>query len=453
MLAVEISGVARAHSFTCLSELNKSLLADAVVASAEDREALKSVVQQLVGDRLSSDSVDEAGFRSRSNSTILPSKKIQELQAREQEKKINVFDQSPYKEQVTENKKIERFLGKNLSCNPELTLIARSIREVTGSPMSFSEFSLEQQQKIREESLYIGGAKELLADEDTLDAHVLATLIKAESKEYDIGNMERRKCMFNHVRSPDNPIYPWNSHRFDLEIFEVKNPIQYTEEMRNLIADRWGDFLVRQSDVENYLYQEVGISQVDLNDGILNILQSLSVSERKTLLKDVLHINWSTEVFVEDERNARDSNPLGAEYRQHTTGARSNVVRVSDDEDKNVNKWVFEAIVHGKPVTSGPSGHTLRYLNHFAMCSEMLTFTNPEMKEIPSLEEARLVMLANLMAPKDHHSYHEIMLASIGVYNGAEMLAYDHKDSYEDIRKTAIGAAALDNANAVLHET
>jgi hypothetical protein len=77
-----------------------------------------------------------------------------------------------------------------------------------------------------------------------------------------------------------------------------------------------------------------------------------------------------------------------------------------------------------------------------------LSYVAPE--DLPSLEEARLVMLANLMAPKDHHSYHEIMLASIGVYNGVDVLEYKHKESYDDIGSTKIGFNALRSAKEEL---
>lgn len=441
--------LSRASSFTCLAvEVQANIFRGANVTSVEQREKLNAIAGYLKEQGRQLSEVSDEGFRVRSNSTNLPSKTIQDLRERKQEKNLNVFDHSPYKEKASENKRLELIVGKNLSCNAELASIAKTIREVTGSPMKFADFSQRQQEKIKEESSHIGGAKELMADMDTLDAHVLATLVKAESEEYDLGDMERRKCMFNHVRSPDNPIYPWNSHRFDLEVFEVTNPIQYTESIRNLIADRWGELLAKTENVENYLFNEVGISSVNLQGGVLNIIESLDGADRKKLLKDVLHINWSTETFVEDEKNDRATNPLGAEFRQHTTGARTNVVRVSDKEDKNVNKWVYEAIVYGKPVTSGPSGHTLRYLNHYAMCSEMHSLSNSIPGKMPSLQEARLVMLANLMAPKDHHSYHEIMLASIGVFNGEEVLEYNNKDSYADIASTAIGAAALEAAKA-----
>lgn len=472
MLEVANVTVFRVNSLSSLApNAEVNIFSGGAAAKTSDYTEASKVVQFL---RCSQEflALDEAAvLRGRSNSTLLPSKGFAEIKASEQEKKLNLFDQSPYKEIASKNKQFEESLGKSLSCNKELASIAKLIREATGSPMRFADFSQEQQKKILSESAYIGGAKELMADVDCLDAHVLATLIKAEGKEYelseverrkcvsknvsapgneksDVSEMERRKCMFNYVRSPDNVIYPWNSHSFDMEVFEVENPIQFTAEMRGVIVERWSELLQKKADIEEYLFGELGLSPLDLSCGIVDILKAATEPDRKKLLKEAMKISWSTSKFIAGEENSRDSNPLGSEFRQHTTGARSNVVRVSDKEDPNVNKWVFEAVVNGKPVTSGPSGHTLRYLNHYAMCSEMLQLSNSKGQHIPSLEEARLVMLANLIAPKDHHSYHEIMLASVGIYNGEEMLEYRSKDSYDDLRSTPIGRAALAYANA-----
>ncbi|WP_163831911.1 hypothetical protein [Spartinivicinus ruber] len=66
------------------------------------------------------------------------------------------------------------------------------------------------------------------------------------------------------------------------------------------------------------------------------------------------------------------------------------------------------------------------------------------LKKLPTLNEARLVMLANLLSPKSHHSYHEIMSATIGISDGKDMLIYQHPNSYEDIKRTAIGRDAFD---------
>jgi hypothetical protein len=398
----------------------------------------------------------------KAGSTILPARSIDDNEKAVHDDKLNVFDRSPYKERSVENHEFERRVGKYLINDRALCFIARRIREITGSPMTLAELDDDQQQKLAKESRNIGGAKELLKDADNLDAHVLATLLKAESKQYNFCSPaentpgvdylgldvpERRRCMFNYVESPENIIHPWNSHRFDLGIYEIESEIQLPDRLKNLIADRWDALLGKQADADAYIRDTLALRSFSAKDGIFDILQSVSTQEKKKILIDVLHIPWSTEETIDDENNHRKSNPLGEVYRQHTTGARSNVVRFSDKDDKNVNKWVTEAIVNNKPVVSGPSGHTLRYLSHYAMCKELLRLSGTDVSAFPSLAEARLVMIANLMAPKNHHSYHEIMLASVGIFDGYdEILGYENKADYSDIETTDIGRKALAEA-------
>ena len=309
---------------------------------------------------------------------------------------------------------------------------------------------------------HIGGARELGEDVNTLDAHVLATLIKAERSEYNIDrtaaeyrdkpyivNLDRRLCMFNAVEFGGNVIAPWNMHAFDLEIYKVTEPEQYPARLANLIADRWSELLATKTDPDRFVQHELGLRGLDATAGVFHVLNSLDEAARKTLLCDTLHIPWSTEVDILDENDncptspTRRSNPLGSQFRQHQTGARSNVVREYDPVDPAVNEWVEKAVEVSKPVISGPSGHTLRYLNHYAMCKEMVGYSNVSVADWPTLAEARLVMLANLMPPKNHHSFHEIMLASVGVCDGGENLRYNHMEDYEDLALHPIGLDAL----------
>jgi len=393
--------------------------------------------------------------RPRSATTTSAATHIERIKNIAQQVTLNVFDHSPYKESSVKNFSIERNIGLQLIESAELRDIAKKIRALTGSPMLYANMSAEQKTKLDKERNHIGGAKELYGDVDSLDAHVLATLLKAESKEYNFHNgyengrgtdyipyeiSEKRKCMFNHVAHPENIIQPWNSHRFDLEIYKVTNTIQLPERIKDLISDRWNEFLVEKSDATLYIQSELGLDEsFNEKSGVFHILQSVDEKTRRKILVDDLHIPWSTETVTDDENNHRQSNPRGAHYRQHMTGARSNVVMLEDRDDPNVNQWVREAIACGKPVISGPSGHTLRYLNHYAMCKEMLRLSGEDVSSYPSLAEARLVMMANLMPPKNHHSYHEIMLASVGISDGEEMLAYDYKRDYTDLNATDIG--------------
>jgi len=377
----------------------------------------------------------------------------------------NRFDAEPYRTKSTQNYEFEMRLGKALKSDPRLVDIAQRIRSLTGTPACMAAFAEHERDEIRGMT-HIGGAHELGNDVNTLDAHVLATLIKAERKEYNIDrsaeeyrdrsyivNLDRRLCMFNAVESRDNIIAPWNMHAFDLEIYKVTQPEQYPARLANLIADRWSKLLATKEDPDQFVKHDLGLDGLNARAGVFHVLNSLDEPARRTLLCDTLHIPWSTEEDILDENDniptspTRQNNPLGPQFRQHKTGARSNVVREHDPIDPAVNKWVEKAIELGKPVISGPSGHTLRYLNHYAMCKEMVGYSKVSISDWPTLAEARLVILANLMPPKNHHSFHEIMLASVGVCDGSDNLRYSHMDDYKDLALHPIGLDALASAS------
>lgn len=373
----------------------------------------------------------------------------------------NRFDAEPYKGTSTRNYQFELQLGKALKSDGRLADIARRIRVLTGTPDCMAAFDEHERYEIRKMT-HIGGALELAQDIHTTDADVLAALIKAERTEYNIdrsaeeyrdkpyiATLDRRLCMFNAVEWEGNVIWPWNRHDFDLEIYKVTEPQQYPERLRNLIADRWSEWLATKPDPDRFVQHDLGLQGLDATTGVFHVLNSLDEPVRKMLLCDTLHIPWSTEEDILDENDksptspTRRTNPLGSQFRQHQTGARSNVVREYDPVDPAVNEWVEKAIELGKPVISGPSGHTLRYLNHYAACKEMEGYGKKSVLDWPTLAEARLVMLANLMPPKNHHSFHEIMLASVGVCDGSENLRYSHMEDYEDLADHPIGLDAL----------
>jgi hypothetical protein len=409
------------------------------------------------------------GERRRSGSITLPLRTGHVPPPARDGHRRNVFDIEPYRTESRANHLREIAIGRALIADPEVCAVARCIRVVTGTPLTMSAFPPADRREIAEKSTCIGGAKELMADLDNLDGHVMAVLVKAEHDEYSFFKPEapaagvddlpfdvpaRRQCLFNHVADKANPIYPWNSHRFDLEIHEVSDASHYPERVRNLIADRWNDFIGSHDDATGYIRRDLGLPRHDARSGVFDVLGALTVDARRDLLEHVLHIAWSTEESIDDEQNHRSSNPLGPGFRQHKTGARSNVVRFRSTNDLSVNRWVAGAMVHGKPVVSGPSGHTLRYLNHYAMCKTMDELSGVDVSAYPSLEDARVVMLANLLAPKNHHSYHEVMLASIGVAAGEhEVLGYHDMGGYADLEGTPLGRRALANAAMALRTT
>lgn len=376
----------------------------------------------------------------------------------------NVGDQK-YRQEANKNLKFEVEVGKVLMSDRDIKRYAESIRKLSGAPLSTWNMTPEDIEELSHLVGPIGGAMDLAQDKDTLDAHVLATHIKVDRAEFndpEAPNRTRRQNMFNRVMSQDNPIYPWNIHDFDMGLHEVETWSDIPREMAELITHRWEEYRL---DDESYaktislqsLGNVVGLGAMAAKD----IFNLLTKEERKTFLYDILYVKWSTTEHITDEitdTTSRDPNPLGSDYRQHNTGDRANVVRGSDPNDPKVAKWIQEAIGFSKPIISGPSGHSLRYLNHWATVRSLNYYSGglmlgrnlvaPEI--FPSLAEARLVMMGNLMPPKNHHSYHEIMLASIGISDGIDTLQYNHKDSYEDLKETPVGKRAFERATEAL---
>ena len=132
---------------------------------------------------------------------------------------------------------------------------------------------------------------------------------------------------------------------------------------------------------------------------------------------------------------------------KHASGHNTNLVSLDKDDqgheiDNEKNRWIKDTIKAGKPIISGPSGHTLRYLNFWSEKRQ----NDQEAAAGPSLQAARLVMMANLMPPK-HHSYDEIMTSSIGITDTIDTLKYEHKASYKDLgNQTGDAQAVAQNA-------
>ncbi|WP_150575027.1 hypothetical protein [Pandoraea aquatica] len=365
----------------------------------------------------------------------------------------NLFDCAPYYAKASARVEFERKLGQTLCDAPEIRDIARRIRALTGAPMRFEDFDAKAQAKIVAEQVGIGGADECLNSRDTLDAHVLATLIKAEAEHFNdphAPDEKRRRNMFNAAPHRENPMHPWNLREFDVPIAEIKSPIQLPDRIRDVMQSRWETLRHNPAGEDAFLkvLQRFGVDRVMREEGfaaganVVDYMFRCDLDERRKLLHDVLDITWSTAEYTNDEDNGRWLNPIGAHVRQHRTGDRSNMVRTSDRNDPAIINFALGAIVHDKPVISGPSGHTLRYLNHYAQCRAIASYSG-DVSDWPSLAEARMVMMANLMPPKNHHSYHEIMSASIGVSDGTEMLHYRDRATYADLNDTALGAQLL----------
>ncbi|WDE07831.1 hypothetical protein SG34_013670 [Thalassomonas viridans] len=373
------------------------------------------------------------------------------------------FDQ----EQLAKSITVETNIGKSLMTNPLVNHIAVLIRLYSGAPMSKSAMTEEDQQHLQKILSFIGGARDLDNDHDTLDAHVLATHIKidrAENNEIYAPDPNRRQNRFNVVGSKQNPIYPWNCHDFDMAVHEVDSWDGLPAQMQEIITQRWSSYRFNDEKFALVMsFQSLG--DID-NTGLRNwdaktILSCLQEKERKIFLYDILDIKWSPCEWLSDGalNNSlsgglqSQDNPLGSNLRQHNTGFLANIVQSSAPDDPNVEKWASEAIRRNRPVISGPSGHSLRYLNFWAECRRLYIYKDERYDQIlPSLEDARLVMMANLLPPKNHHSYHEIMCASIGVSDGVNTLAYLHQSSYDDLENGPLyGKQALDTALLALN--
>lgn len=373
-----------------------------------------------------------------------------------------------YRTQATKHLEFEEHVGRALASDGDVMHAAEQIRLYSGAPSNFVSMTEEDRQELSHLVGPIGGARDLREDRNTLDANVLATHLKidrASNRDPQAPDPTRRNNRFNRVSSPDNPIYPWNIHDFDTDLFKIGNWEDLPPRMAEQIRDRWEE---KRLDDESYaltmsltsLRDVVGLSGMDAKD----IIALLSQAERKTFLYDILAIKWSTSEDLEDEASdgtPRTDNPLGPEYRQHNTGNRANVVLAHDAIDPAVGKWVADALLHNKPIISGPSGHTLRYLNHWAEMRRSYMVTSVvfgvlgipfDLSRLPSLEVARFVMMANLMPPKDHHSYHEIMGASIGISDFLGTLTYPHPESYVDLNAHPIGQRAFQQATRATTE-
>ncbi len=148
---------------------------------------------------------------------------------------------------------------------------------------------------------------------------------------------------------------------------------------------------------------------------------------------------WSEEVneepVSEEYLSLGTFNPRGMEYRQAYAGEQINILNPA-------NLWIQEAWERGMPLISGPSGTSLRYLEIY------YRFGSPWRV---GLQEARLVVLANLLPPSQHHSYHEIMTASLGIGGlGYSRFNYSDMQAIEPARTIAKNYLKLHPGDAAI---
>ena len=161
-------------------------------------------------------------------------------------------------------------------------------------------------------------------------------------------------------------------------------------------------------------------------------LDRMREQERMAYLTDILHIRYSTstDTVGETQRIFPTDNPHGQEYLQSHAGGQFNVITFTP--------YLEEAKALSKPVLSGPSGTAFRYISAWFHIK-----TEFAQVEGPTIEQAILVIMANLLPPRSHHSYHEIM---DGV-NGVGGFSYEDKAGYSDLEKCQPGIIELINVS------
>lgn len=167
----------------------------------------------------------------------------------------------------------------------------------------------------------------------------------------------------------------------------------------------------------------------------LNNLNHKTPNEAAARTTAILVIKATMGTTDRDDAKAQLGALLDIVVDKHTSGDNTNMVKKGNNPlNPHEDKWIDDTVAAGKPIISGPSGHTLRYLNFWAeKRKQEKERAGGNINGWPSLEAARLVMMANLMPPK-HHSYDEIMTSSIGIKDEIKPpLLYKHKSSYLDL--------------------
>lgn len=360
-----------------------------------------------------------------------------------------------YAEAVKERSEIEEKIGLSLAQDSRLTGIAAKITEKS-KVKSYGELDGTGKDKIGKEVDKFGGARAYKERWGTLGASVFAVMNEIEKD-------SATKSYYSKVQegNTENPYFGDPGEKkpeFDEPLASLK-----WEDIPTNIKTELTDNLVQGP------FRKLPASTYDELDfkGKLTLLKGFRYDGGKdhspatTLLAqaatggvDMDEIQEAFDHPDDDEKRQKAikaiktamSNPhitankkatLGAlldiVVDRHTSGDNTNLVRRKGDGGVK-DQWIEDTVKAGKPIISGPSGHTLRYLNFWA---EKRNEADPtevnDTEKWPSLEAARLVMMANLMPPK-HHSYDEIMTASIGIKDSVgPALEYHRKTSYRDL--------------------
>lgn len=370
-----------------------------------------------------------------------------------------------YEGAVAHRSEIEEKIGLSLAKNAELTNIAAKITKNVGA-RSYNQLGKQGQGKIDGEVDTFGGARAFKEGWGTLGASVFAVMNEIEQDgptktHYSTSHTENHPYFPTGEKKPefDEPLASLNWEDLPKGAKQsLAGDDENVSPFTKLPASTYNelDFKGKLTLLKGFRYSSTTAQTTattlknelagSIPEPIKNALKDLkklpaeATDEQKNKARTKLRTQIKEAMKGDfDEDKAKLSAFLDIVVDRHTSGDNTNIVQFDKDKngheiDNEKNRWIHDTVKAGKPIISGPSGHTLRYLNFWA---EKRNEADPsevnDTKKWPSLEAARLVMMANLMPPK-HHSYDEIMTASIGIKdNTSSALNYSIKTSYGDL--------------------
>lgn len=155
------------------------------------------------------------------------------------------------------------------------------------------------------------------------------------------------------------------------------------------------------------------------HERIIAHLQSMYTKKdaKYSELLKALSFNTSTDLVGDTLPPFACTSGLGSGFRQGQAGAQHTII---------INKPYIEGAEDlKKPLLSGPSGTAFRFVRGWAHIMAVKKISTP------SIEDALLVSMANLLPPNSHHSYHEIMDGVVGIGG----LQYADRSGYGDLAR------------------
>lgn len=371
------------------------------------------------------------------------------------------FTGEDYKAIAGKNSEIEEEIGLALAHDSNLTRMAAQITENVGA-RKYTHLGKPARDKIDSEVDVFGGARAFKEGINTLGASVFAVMNEIEQDSATKSHYS--KVQENNTANPyfgkpkekkpefDEPLASLKWEELPDEVKSSLDPDDEGNPFKALEAGSYNklNFESKLMILEQFRYKDArrweatgSIPQTAAARQAINTYQKNRTDTQGTLgdqtdrgkaweaIKAALEQKLGKELGEElaSKERAFLGVALDIATDKHTHGDHTNLVRRNGDGGVK-DQWIEDTVAAGKPIISGPSGHTLRYLNFWA---EKRNDNIAKAQNWPSLEAARLVMMANLLPPR-HHSYDEVMTASIGIKDEASnALEYKYKSSYKDM--------------------